>query len=145
MCLSSFVVKKIMTMKHLTILVPDGQSSLSTAASIIGAYEIFARANEYWTDIGKSELFKIQLAGISTKSEIYSGMVTVKPHTHISSISKTNLIIIPSTLIRTYESALKGKKQLIDWITKQYKEGAEIASICTGAFMLASAGLLDGR
>ena len=132
-------------MKHLTILVPDGQSSLSTAASIIGAYEIFARANEYWAENGKSELFKIQLAGISTKSEIYSGIVSVKPQTHISSITKTNLIIIPSTLIRTYESAIKGNKLLIDWIAKQYKEGAEIASICTGAFMLASAGLLDGR
>jgi len=132
-------------MKHLTILVPDGQSSLSTAASIIGAYEIFARANEYWAENGKSELFKIQLAGISTKSEIYNGIVSVKPQTHISSITKTNLIIIPSTLIRTYESAIKGNKLLIDWIAKQYKEGAEIASICTGAFMLASAGLLDGR
>ena len=34
---------------------------------------------------------------------------------------------------------------LIDWIEKQYKDGAEIASICTGAFMLASSGLLDGK
>jgi transcriptional regulator GlxA family with amidase domain len=36
-------------------------------------------------------------------------------------------------------------KILIDWITQQYKSGAEIASLCTGAFMLASSGLLDGR
>jgi len=34
---------------------------------------------------------------------------------------------------------------LIDWIEKQYKHGAEIASICTGAFLLASSGLLDGK
>jgi transcriptional regulator GlxA family with amidase domain len=40
---------------------------------------------------------------------------------------------------------LKENQLLIDWIEKQYKQGAEIASICTGAFMLASTGLLDGK
>jgi transcriptional regulator GlxA family with amidase domain len=34
---------------------------------------------------------------------------------------------------------------LIDWIEQQYKKGAEVASICTGAFLLASSGLLDGK
>ena len=40
---------------------------------------------------------------------------------------------------------MKGNELLIDWIEKQYKDGAEIASICTGAFLLASSGLLDGK
>ena len=31
------------------------------------------------------------------------------------------------------------------WIRKQYQKGAEIASICTGAFILASTGLLDHK
>ena len=128
-------------MKHLTILVPEGQNNLS---SIVGAYKIFTRANEYWKKIGRKELFKIELAGISKKVEFYEGLFSVKPHIHISSITKTNLIIIPS-LNHNYQKAVKENKLLIDWIEKQYKDGAEIASICTGAFMLASSGLLDGR
>ena len=128
-------------MKHLTIVVPDGENNLS---SIVGAYKIFTRANEYWKKSGRKELFTIQLAGLSKKVEFYEGLFTVKPHTHISSISKTNLIIIPS-LNHNYQKAVKENKLLIDWIEKQYKDGAEIASICTGAFMLASSGLLDGR
>ena len=40
---------------------------------------------------------------------------------------------------------MKGNKLLIDWIEKQYKHSAEVASICTGAFMLAASGLLDGK
>jgi transcriptional regulator GlxA family with amidase domain len=132
-------------MKHLTILVPDGQSNLSTIASIVGPYEIFARANQHWKEAGRREIFKIELAGISKKSEVNNGMVTIRPHTHISDITKTHLIVIPSTLVRNYEEAVRGNQLLIDWIAKQYKNGAEIASICTGAFMLASAGLLDGR
>ena len=128
-------------MKHLTILVPDGENNLS---SIVGAYKIFTRANEYWKKTGKKELFKIELAGISKKVDFYSGLFTVNPHTHISTISKTDLIIIPS-LNHNYQKTVKQNQSLIQWIEKQYKQGAEIASICTGAFLLASSGLLDGK
>lgn len=128
-------------MKQLTIIVPDGQNNLS---SIVGAYKIFTRANAYWKEAGKKELFIIQLAGISKEIEFYEGIFVVKPHTHISAISKTDLIIIPS-LNHNYQKAVKGNQLLIDWVEQQYKNGAEIASICTGAFLLAASGLLDGK
>ena len=128
-------------MKHLTILVPDGENNLS---SIVGAYKIFSRANEYWKKQGKRELFNIELAGISNKIEFYGGLFSVNPHTYISAIKKTDLIIIPS-LNHHYNKAVRENRSLIEWIEKQYKQGAEIASICTGAFLLASSGLLDGK
>jgi transcriptional regulator GlxA family with amidase domain len=128
-------------MRHLTILVPEGENNLS---SIVGAYKIFTRANEYWKKTGRKELFKIDLAGTSGEVEFYNGLFSVKPQTHISAITKTNLIIIPS-LNHNYEHALKGNRLLVDWIRRQYKDGAEVASICTGAFLLASSGLLDGK
>jgi len=34
---------------------------------------------------------------------------------------------------------------LIDWVKQQYVAGAEVASLCTGAFLLASTGLLQGK
>jgi transcriptional regulator GlxA family with amidase domain len=128
-------------MKQLTIIVPDGENNLS---SIVGAYKIFTRANEYGMKAGKKELFHIQLAGISKKVDFYDGLFSVKPHTNISAIIKTDLIIIPS-LNHNYQKAIKGNKALIEWIDKQYANGAEVASICTGAFMLAASGLLDGK
>jgi len=131
-------------MKHITIIVPDGQTTLSSIACIVGAYEIFERANTYWKETGKKELFKIELAGVSKKVEFENGLLAVKPQANISAITKTNLIIIPS-LVRDYQKAMKGNKLLVDWIRQQYKDGAEIASMCTGTFMLASAGLLDGK
>ena len=128
-------------MKHLTILVPDGENNLS---SIVGTYKIFTRANEYWKNSGRKELFKIELAGISKKVDFYNRLFTVNPHTHISSIKKTDLIVIPS-LNHNYNKTVKQNQSLVDWIEKQYKQGAEIASICTGAFLLAPSGLLDGK
>jgi len=129
-------------MKHLTIIVPDGENNLS---SIVGAYKIFTKANAFWQQAQAGEgLFRIELAGISKEVAFYEGLFAVRPHTHISSIKKTDLIIIPS-LNHNYEKAVQDNKELIDWIEKQYKEGAEVASICTGAFMLAASGLLDGK
>lgn len=128
-------------MKHLTIIVPDGENNLS---SIVGTYKIFSRANEYWKKNGRRELFKIELAGVSKKVDFYDGLFSVKPHSYISAIRKTNLIIIPS-VNHNYQKAMKENKLLIEWIAEQYKHGAEIASICTGAFLLASTGLLDGK
>jgi transcriptional regulator GlxA family with amidase domain len=129
-------------MKHLTIIVPNGEGN--NLSSIIGAYKIFTRANAFWKESGKKELFTIEVAGISKKVDYYDGLFSVKPHTNISAIAKTNLIIIPS-VNHNYQKAIKGNKLLIDWVEQQYKGGAEIASICTGTFMLAASGLLDGK
>jgi transcriptional regulator GlxA family with amidase domain len=131
-------------MKHIAIVVPEGQSSLSTVACMVGTYEIFTTANNYWKKNGKKELFKIELAGISKTAEFDNGLLIIKPHADISDICKTDLIIIPS-LTRDYQEALNGNKLLVEWIEQQYKQGAEIASMCTGTFMLAAAGLLDGK
>jgi len=89
-------------------------------------------------------LYKIELAGVAGTNEFEDGLFTVKPHKHISAIPKTDLVIIPS-LNHNYQKAMKGNKELADWIAWQYKNGAEVASVCTGAFLLASAGLLEGK
>lgn len=128
-------------MKHLTIVVPNGENNLS---SISGAYEIFNKANRYWTEHRGAPLFRIQLAGISEKIDFNGGLFSIKPHLHIAAIDKTNLIILPS-LNHNYELALKDNEVLVAWLQKQYKNGAAIASICTGAFMLAASGLLNGK
>lgn len=131
-------------MKHLTIIVPDGQTTLSSVACIVGVYEMFASANGYWNENGKDDLFKIELAGISEQSEFHNGMLSLKSVSPVSTISKTDLILIPS-LVHDFQKATDGNKLLADWVAKQYRNGAEVASMCTGAYLLASAGLLDGK
>jgi transcriptional regulator GlxA family with amidase domain len=129
-------------MKHLTILVPDGQNKIS---SIICTYKVFLYANAYWKQTHGEDLFKIQLAGISEQVEFYDGLFTIKPHTNISAISKTNLIIVAAVNNYDYPGSIERNKPMTDWIERQYKNGAEVATMCTGAFLLASTGLLDGK
>lgn len=129
-------------MKRLTILIPNGEGN--NLSSIVGAYKLFSRANDYWIKNGNEQVFSIQLAGVVEKVDFYGGLFEVKPHTLISKIEKTNLIIIPS-LNHTYKETVKVNEVLVNWIESQYKNGAEVASICTGAFLLAATGLLDGK
>jgi len=128
-------------MKHITIVVPDVSANVS---SIMGSYKILNGANEYWKASGKKEVFKIEVAGISEHVKCYDGLVTMTPHTNVAAITKTDLVII-AALSGNYQKAVQCNGPLIDWITTQYKKGAEVASLCTGAFLLASTGLLNGK
>lgn len=128
-------------MKQLTIVVPEGENNLS---SISGAYEIFSKANAYWSDRNGSALFEIRLAGVSAQVDFNGGLFSVRPQLQLSGITATDLIIIPS-LNHNYDLALDGNAALVLWLRRQYGNGASIATICTGAFLLAAAGLLEGK
>src|SRR5690606_40039176 len=61
-----------------------------------------------------------------------------------SEITKTDLIIIPA-IDGDLRKGLEENKAFILWITHHYKAGAEVASLCVGAFLLAASGLVDGK
>ena len=128
-------------MKQLTILVPEGHNNLS---SIVGAYKIFSRANFIWKESGRNPVFTIKLAGTSKEVSFYDGLFSVRPQIDISKVKKTDLVIIPS-LNHNFTEAVESNPSMIAWITKQYKNGAEVATICTGAFLLAATGILNGK
>jgi len=132
-------------MKHLSILVPNEQTNMSTVACIIGAFQVFSEANNYLIRKGETAIFKIELVGATKNDFLENNLLSIKHQSTINELDKTNLIIIPASLIRSYEMASKNNKLLIDWLSKQYKQGAEIASMCAGSFMLASTGLLAGK
>jgi len=127
-------------MKQVTIVVPDGYADLS---SITGSFEILNRANEHWQKIGNKSMMEIRIAGFMTELKLDAGFFSISP-ANIEEIKRTDLVIIPS-VSHYYGSIIKKNKELIVWIREQYKSGAEIASICTGAFLLAATGLLEGK
>ena len=127
-------------MKQVIIVVPNGYADLS---SIMGSLEILSRANEYWQKMGNPSLIEIHIAGFVTELKLDLGFFSVYPE-DIKDIKKADLVIIPS-VGQYYDTIVKDNRELIHWITQRYKNSAEIASICTGAFLLAATGLLDGK
>ena len=132
-------------MKHLSILVPAEQTNLSTIACIVGTYQMFSEANNFRAKTGGNALFEIALVGATKTDFLNDSFLSVKHQFSISEIDKTELIIIPASLVKSYDTATRNNKMLIDWVARQYKQGAEIASMCIGSFMLASTGLLTNK
>ena len=131
---------KTFVMKKVTIVIPKGNINLS---SITGSYEILTRANEFWQKMGNNPMIEVQLAGLVSELKLNVGFFSIHP-IKLQEIKKTDVLIIPS-LSHDYDNIIRENKDLISWIREQYKAGAEIASICTGTFLLAATGLLEGK
>lgn len=128
-------------MKHISILIPEGETSLS---NIEASHKMFSKVNEAVERMGIAPLFKVQLVGLSKETKIASGLFTVKPDLILSEVKKTDLVIIPA-VHGDVNKILEMNRAFIPWIIEQYQRGAEISSLCIGAFILASTGLLKGR
>ncbi|HEV2481770.1 MAG TPA: helix-turn-helix domain-containing protein [Puia sp.] len=127
-------------MKHITIVVPDGYADLG---SITGSFDILMRADELWRKVGNKSKLDIHIAGFMTELKLDVGCFSIRPE-NIRDITITDLVIIPS-VGDYFNETVEKNAPLIKWIMEQSKYGAEIASICTGAFLLAATGLLDGK
>jgi transcriptional regulator GlxA family with amidase domain len=128
-------------MKHVSILVPNSPCILS---SVIGAYKILMSANSALAHAGKKPAFKVQMVGLNHETSLYDGLFSVRPEILIQDVDKTDLVIIPA-FNGDIPTCLQQNAEYIPWIIQQYKQGAEVASLCTGAFLLASTGLLHGK
>lgn len=126
-------------MKHITILVSTG----AILGNIEGPRQVFTEANQYLSQARKQPMFDVHLAGHTEASQLNDGLYTITTE-KFSDIFKTDLIIIPA-MYGDLQKAVETNKNFIPWIINQYKKGAEVASLCLGAFLLASTGLLNGK
>ena len=131
----------IYVMKHVSILVPHGHTSLS---NIDGTHQILLEVNKFLAAAGREPLFNVNLVGLEKETPQRDGLFTIKPDLLIQDVPKTDMIFIPA-IHSNYERALKENAAFIPWIKDQYKAGAEVISFCIGAFFLAATGLLKGK
>lgn len=127
-------------MKIITILVPEEV----VLASIADPLYMFTAANELLKKSGKKPEFLVQLAGLQKEVKLNSGLFSIHTQYLLDEVKKTDLVIVPA-LSGDMRSAVELNKDFIPWIIEQYKSGSEVASLCVGAFLLASTGLLDGK
>ncbi len=118
----------------------------SMATTIFGPMDIFNQAGRLWPRVNHSPAtpyFDVTLVSPDGKAIKSQNNILIQPHSGIKDIEQTDLIVIASA---TYmDKILKKHPDLPDWIITQYHRGAHVASICTGAFLLAQTGLLDGK
>ncbi len=127
-------------MKHVSILVPES----AVLAAIDDPRHVFSQVNSFAKQSGKLPVFDIKFVGINNEVRLHDGAFSVHTDLLLDEVRKTDLIFIPAFYGDTKEF-LETNKDFIPWIAAQNKKGAEVVSLCVGAFMLAKTGLLDGK
>ncbi|MEJ0055992.1 MAG: helix-turn-helix domain-containing protein [Bacteroidota bacterium] len=116
----------------------------SVLASIADSRYVFTMVNEFLKQSGQPPLFKIQLVGFTKDVGLDGGVFSVHPDLLVDEVQQNDLIIIPA-LAGEMKSAVYQNKDYVNWISHQYKNGTEVASLCAGAFLLAYSGLLKDK
>jgi transcriptional regulator GlxA family with amidase domain len=127
-------------MKHISILVPKK----AILGSLEGSRQLLTQVNEFMKEQEAPPVFKVQLVGLSKETPLSGGLFTANADALLEDVKKTDLIIIPA-IDGEIQQALENNKEFIPWIQEQYKNGAEVASLCLGAFILAATGLVNGK
>lgn len=127
-------------MKNVSILVPE----TAVMAAVTDPSYMFSAVNEFLQAQGEEPLFNIQLVGLTKEVKLSGGVFSVHADALMKEVNKTDLILIPA-LSGDMANAVQVNKKFIPWIVDQYSKGAELASLCIGAFLLASTGLLKGK
>src|SRR5882724_5614010 len=130
-------------MKKVSILVPEG----TAAVAVTGPLDILMQAGKFWMSLDrkrKEPYFKIELVSLDKRTVKSLGDYPIACHTQAEKVRKTDLILIPSVQ-GEYKKQIRLNEKFIRLMREQYKKGAEIASFCTGSFLLAATGLLNGK
>lgn len=127
-------------MKKVSILVPES----SVMQAIADPQYLFTTANHFLLAAGKSSLFDVELVGARRQVKLNNGSYSIHTDRLLKDVKKTDVVFVPA-LFGDMTTAIGKNKTAIPWLVEQYNKGAEIASLCVGAFLLASTGLLNGK
>lgn len=127
-------------MLNLAVLLTAQYRLLSVAAIL----DVFETVNSFSKADGNEPLFNISLlhAGAQQPKADYFDKYTCSA---LEKAMDQDILLVPAFSTENIEAAIENNKAFLPWLHRQYLQGAEIASFCTGAFLLAASGLLDGK
>ncbi|CDZ49838.1 GlxA family transcriptional regulator [Neorhizobium galegae] len=122
------------------VAIPDAVvSTLSGVFDVLNAFSVLPPP-----DVAITRPFEVQIVGIEAGPLTLASLVPVTVQRSIATLEATDIVIVPSILLRP-DGWRKGRyPELVDWVNRMHAGGALICSACSGIFLLAETGLFDG-
>lgn len=127
-------------MKEIALVIHED----ATLSTVTGAMDMFIHINRLYQQTGRSQPFKLMLAGPKENNDLMPVNPLFVGYSKMEEIERPDLIIVPA-FYGDRDAMLKKHRRAITWITEKYADGSEVASLCSGIYFLAEAGLLPGR
>jgi transcriptional regulator GlxA family with amidase domain len=124
--------------KRIAILLYPGCQSLDVS----GPYEVFAGANRYLRANGKAEAYAPSLLAGTREITCESGLRLVADAAPSRVKGRLDTLLIPGGFV---SAEAECDARVLASVRRLAARSRRVAGVCTGAFVLAAAGLLDGR
>jgi transcriptional regulator GlxA family with amidase domain len=127
-------------MKRISVLIHE-----DVYASMIGGIiDLVTGANLCLEQTGRPSALRLELVSEKVTNIQLDDPTQFICNTTMEKVTQTDLIIIPGFKGNS-KTILNKYRAIVNWIKEMYGIGAEIASMCSGSFFLAEAGLLNGK
>jgi transcriptional regulator GlxA family with amidase domain len=123
-------------MRKVLIVLFDGAQSLD----VTGPLEVFAHANSCRARHGEGPWYDIATASLHGQPVRTSSGLRLVPDADLLDTAAPDVLLVPGG-----EGARQGEPELVSWLRTHGRRAEQLVSVCTGAFLLAEAGLLGGR
>jgi len=110
--------------------------------SVAAILDVFETANRFHTESGTNAPYKLTFLSLDNQIDGFFNDYEIR---HINNEEIYDLILIPAFTTNDIKNAIAENQAFIPWLNRQYRHNAEIATVCTGAFLLGATGLLDGK
>lgn len=121
----------------------------ATASVVHGLYDLFAAAGRDWGFVvdGRPgpELMRPRIVSSHRGAFEAVNGISIFPHAALDDAAAPQIVCVPELAVSPTDT-LEGRfRDEIEWLRARYSAGATVASACSGAVLLAEAGLLDGH
>lgn len=121
----------------------------ATASTVYGMYDLFASTGRDWEFLvcGKPGQSRIEPYTVSAQARRFQAGngVWIETDYALDDCPAPDVVCIPELLVDPGEDPRGCYQAETQWINRHYAAGATLASACSGALLLAEAGLLDGQ